>query len=119
MTLTLRFLHAEIGHSSNGRLANPTFSWFVPSMATKKQVDANRGNAAKSTGPKTAAGKAVSSQNARTHGVLSQHAISDRESQEAFDELLEQLVCELNPETALECTLVERLAIAGAEKRTA
>jgi hypothetical protein len=38
-------------------------------MATPAQIEANRRNARKSTGPKTAAGKAASSRNALTHGL--------------------------------------------------
>ena len=38
-------------------------------MASQKQVEANRRNAARSTGPKTAAGLAISSKNSRRHGL--------------------------------------------------
>jgi hypothetical protein len=38
-------------------------------MATEKQIAANRANAQKSTGPKTAAGKLKSSGNSRRHGL--------------------------------------------------
>jgi len=38
-------------------------------MATEKQIVANRANALRSTGPKTAAGKKRSSQNALRHGL--------------------------------------------------
>jgi len=39
-------------------------------MASTKRNEANRRNAQKSTGPKTAEGKAVVSQNATRHGLL-------------------------------------------------
>ena len=38
-------------------------------MATEKQIAANRANARRSTGPKSAAGKMVSSRNAYRHGL--------------------------------------------------
>jgi hypothetical protein len=38
-------------------------------MASKRQIEANRRNAARSTGAKTAGGKARSSQNALRHGL--------------------------------------------------
>ena len=38
-------------------------------MATEKQIAANRANARKSTGPKTAVGKLKSSRNAYRHGL--------------------------------------------------
>ena len=40
-------------------------------MASEKQIAANRANAKKSTGPKTAAGKRKSCQNAYRHGLSS------------------------------------------------
>ena len=44
-------------------------------MATEKQINANRQNAQKSTGPKTAEGKAAVSQNAVKHGLFAQSLI--------------------------------------------
>jgi hypothetical protein len=38
-------------------------------MATDKQIQANRRNARRSTGPRTAAGKSISSRNAFRHGL--------------------------------------------------
>ena len=80
-------------------------------MATRKQIQANRKNARKSTGPKSAGGKALSSRNALKHGVLSQRAVADHEDRDAYEALLAQLIEEHAPESSLECTLVERLSI--------
>jgi hypothetical protein len=60
-----------------------------PSSPRKK---ANRQNALKSTGPRSAAGKAVSSANATQHGILSRHLILPGESRAEFDALLQQLM---------------------------
>jgi hypothetical protein len=55
-------------------------------MPTRKD-DANRANARRSTGPRTAAGKARASRNAVRHGlsvsVLADPALSDRRSARA------------------------------------
>jgi hypothetical protein len=42
---------------------------------SEKQIEANRGNARKSTGPKTQEGRAVSSRNAVKHGILSAEVV--------------------------------------------
>ena len=41
----------------------------IGEMATEKQVAANRRNAAKSTGPKSEAGKEIARMNAAKHGM--------------------------------------------------
>ena len=43
--------------------------------ASKKQIQANRDNAQKSTGPKTDEGKAIVSQNNTKHGLYSKDII--------------------------------------------
>lgn len=40
-------------------------------MTTRREVDANRSNARRSTGPRTGVGKALARQNARRHGLTS------------------------------------------------
>jgi hypothetical protein len=79
-------------------------------MATKKQVEANRRNAKKSTGPKTAEGKARSAQNAIKHGLLSRQAVLADEDGEAFAEMRRNLHEDFRPESQLEVLLVNRLA---------
>lgn len=72
---------------------------------------ANQLNALRSTGPRTVAGKAQSSVNARKHGILSRQLIIEGESAEDFGALLEELLADEAPVGTLECALVERLAI--------
>jgi hypothetical protein len=53
-------------------------------MATEAQINANRANARKSTGPRTPEGKAVVSQNAVTHGFLARETVIHGEDQSQF-----------------------------------
>ena len=55
-------------------------------MASKKQIEANRRNAKKSTGPKTEEGKAKSSLNSLKHGLTSQRVWLDEEEEQEFRE---------------------------------
>ena len=59
-------------------------------MATEKQIAANRANARKSTGPRTAAGKKKSSRNAYQHG-LSRPDQSDPSSAAKIDAIAQLL----------------------------
>jgi len=81
-------------------------------MTSDKKITSNRRNAQKSTGPKSAAGKAIVAQNARTHGLLSRSLIIEGESQEEFSELLRLLSDEFQPVGLVEQALVERVGIA-------
>jgi len=81
-------------------------------MTTEKKAESNRKNAQKSTGQRSAAGKAIVSQNARTHGLLSRSLIVKGESQEELSELLRLLSEDFQPVGLVECALVERIAIA-------
>jgi hypothetical protein len=64
-------------------------------MATDKQLEANRSNAQKSTGPKTEAGKRRSSLNAFRHGLTGQVLVLPEEDREAFNQLSEKTMAEL------------------------
>jgi len=79
-------------------------------MATKKQVQANRKNANKSTGPKTPEGKAKSAQNATTHGLTASSDVIKGESQEQFDAQRNRLFDELAPQTLIQEILTDRIA---------
>ncbi len=81
-------------------------------MATERQIQANRANAKRSTGPVTEEGKQASSQNARRHGQLSSCVVLKAESTPLFDDLMDSLIGEFQPQTANEIALVETMAVA-------
>ena len=81
-------------------------------MSSELQQIASRTNGAKSHGPVTEEGKQASSQNSRTHGLLSRKIVLAGESQEEFDALLASFLDEHQPETPTERTLIENMAIA-------
>lgn len=82
-----------------------------PPPPTNRQLEANRRNALRSTGPRTAAGKGVVRDNALKHGFLSRHLIIEGESPEDFGQLLDELMREYRPVGVVESGLVEQVAI--------
>jgi hypothetical protein len=81
-------------------------------MTTERQIEANRRNAQKSTGPRTPEGKAKSARNATRHGLLSACPVLPQEDAEAYEQLRLNLHKELCPESQLETLLVNRIAAA-------
>ena len=79
-------------------------------MATQKQIESNRRNARKSTGPKTAAGKAASAGNALSHGLTaaSDVLLAD-ESADAFEARQRDVLADLAPQDALQAMLARRI----------
>ena len=88
-------------------------SAYPKHMATEHQIQANRANAKRSTGPVTEAGKQASSQNARRHDQLSSCIVLKAESAPLFDELMNSLIDEFQPRTANENALIETMAVAS------
>jgi len=90
---------------------------------TPAKLRANRRNAQKSTGPKTAAGKAASKLNALKHGVLAQNVIvcgsQFKESPAEFKELCHQFYTSLAPVGPLEQLLVDQIVQASWRLRRA
>ena len=79
-------------------------------MTTRKQIEANRRNARKSTGPKTEAGKAASSANAISHGLTAAgDVLLQDESVDAFEELQRDMLADLAPRDALQGMLARRI----------
>jgi hypothetical protein len=81
-------------------------------MRTENQKQAARANGAKSRGPITPEGKLASSRNALTHGMLAGTVVLRGESEERFNLLVAALHDELQPQTTVEITLVENMAVA-------
>jgi len=81
-------------------------------MATEAQIAANRANALKSTGPRTAAGKARSAQNALRHGFRARNIRTPAERSQQFNDLWAEFRAEYCPCTAAESALVHALATA-------
>ena len=79
-------------------------------MTSNKQLHANRANATTSTGPRSQAGKLRSRLNSRKHGLTAKMLIIVGENADDFDELRAELMDEHDPQSTLECELVERLA---------
>jgi len=77
----------------------------------EKQLAANRANAKKSTGPKTPAGKRISSQNATRHGFLARSILLPGESRERFFELLSSLLTQFSPATPYEYDLLDTMVV--------
>src|SRR5919107_2834685 len=78
-------------------------------MTSKKQVQANRQNALKSTGPKTPEGKDAVRLNANKHGLRKAEVLLPGEDEEALKELDENLRAELQPVGELENLLVDNI----------
>jgi hypothetical protein len=78
-------------------------------MATEAQVQANRSNAQKSTGPCTPEGKEKASQNALKHGLFAREGVIRGEDGEEFEMHREMLLEQLDPAGALEEILAARI----------
>ncbi|HEY3839767.1 MAG TPA: hypothetical protein VGL72_24515 [Bryobacteraceae bacterium] len=81
-------------------------------MLSEKQLEANRNNARKSTGPQTEAGKQRSSLNALRHGLTGHVVALPEEDQEARLQFTTRLVDSLNVEGDHELTLAQTYAAA-------
>jgi hypothetical protein len=82
-------------------------------MTSAVKTTANRRNALKSTGPRTPEGKAVASQNARKHGLLSREVLLPDEDETSLVEFGKRIRSQLQPIGELELFLVDRIVTAA------
>ncbi len=78
-------------------------------MATQAQINANRANAEKSTGPKTPEGKAKVSGNAVKHGLGSKKLLVGDNQRQEFETLRKDLLKQVQPEGTVEEILFKEL----------
>ena len=79
-------------------------------MSSLKQIEANRRNALKSTGPTTQEGKERSRCNALRHGLTAETIIAALENAEDYQAFEAAVTADYDAETAVERELVLRLA---------
>src|SRR5713226_446930 len=79
-------------------------------MTSARQLEANRGNALKSTGPRTINGKQASRRNALRHGLTAETLIEPLEDPESYRAFEAAIVAEYLPQSTVEKELVHRLA---------
>ena len=80
-------------------------------MPTEAQSEASRINGAKSNGPKTPEGKAISSANSLRHGCTAKAILLTNEEPQAYCELAEGYYAKLQPADDVECDLVDAMVI--------
>jgi hypothetical protein len=81
-------------------------------MATERQIQANRANALKSTGPKTPEGKNNSSKNAAIPALISSTIVLKGESIRRYNDLAAALILQFQPRNSAEVFLVQTMAAA-------
>ena len=79
-------------------------------MSSLKQIEANRRNALKSTGPTTPEGKERSRRNAVRHGLTAETVIAALEDAEDYQAFEAAVTADYDAESAVERELVLRLA---------
>ncbi len=81
------------------------------SKASAKKIAANRANALKSTGPRTAQGKDVSRRNSLVHGLTAEVLLLDHEDPGEFQLLRDALYEDYPPVDAIDVENVDRLVM--------
>ena len=79
-------------------------------MTSFRQIEANRRNALRSTGPRTEDGKRQSRRNALRHGLTAETVIDGLEDREDYRAFEAAVIADYDAQTAVERELVLRLA---------
>jgi hypothetical protein len=79
-------------------------------MTSLKQIEANRRNTLKSTGPASEAGKERSRRNAMRHGLTAETVVEPLEDPDEYKAFEMSITSEFDAQTAVERELVLRLA---------
>jgi hypothetical protein len=82
-------------------------------MSSVRQIEANRRNSQKSTGPKSATGKAASRFNALRHGLTAKHCTISVEDGPEFNQIRDEFLAEHQPSTPSQFFLVEQAVMAA------
>ena len=85
---------------------------MIKNEISEKQIEANRMNALKSTGPKTLKGKYKSAQNALKYGLTAKKFIIPDEERKDFDEYHQKMIDVLKPNTILTEEMVLNISMA-------
>jgi len=80
-------------------------------MTSATPIDNNPANPTHATGPRTAEGKAKSSQNSRKHGLCSDQLVIREDQREAYNTLHDSLYEELEPANRMESIFVDQMIV--------
>lgn len=110
---------AEAFDAATSEPAEEPTSLEETSSVSAARLRANRENALKSTGPKTAEGKKRSRANALKHGLTGSGVVLAEEEERTLPEEVEKWSAELNPENEVDRVLVETLVLSVRKLRRA
>jgi hypothetical protein len=79
-------------------------------MRTEKQRQASRDNGAKSNGPATPEGKAISSRNGTTHGLCARDVLLGNENPELWQRIRQAFINHWRPASDIEALLADEVA---------
>jgi hypothetical protein len=80
-------------------------------VSSERQIEANRQNAQRSTGPRTPEGKAKVAMNALKHGLTADRIVLANEDPEEFDAFRSAMLAALDPQDAVDEVLAERVVV--------